>query len=85
MVSRIIEIRIERLGKDDNDQLHVCHDAVTRTMGVGASETGWERSGRLIFVNADLDRLASGCAAGGIPGTGPDTSTPDAVEEAFRA
>lgn len=74
----IIEIRIKGL---NDDQLHVCYGAVRRTIGVGASESGWERSGRLILVNADLDRLSSGCAARGIPGTGPDTS---AVDEAYR-
>lgn len=48
----------------------------TRTMGVGDSGMGCERSGRDMFVNAvELIRY-SGCASGGMPGTGLDASEP---------
>lgn len=56
-----------------------------RTIGVGNSGSGCERSGRFIFVNA-IDAISfEWCAASGIPGTGPDTLDLDVVGEADEA
>lgn len=46
-------------------------------MGVGDSGMGWVRSGSLMFVKAVAERWLMVCAAGGIPGTGPDISEPE--------
>lgn len=56
-----------------------------RTIGVGDSGSGCERSGRLTFVNAEEERSPLGCAASGIPGTGPDASDPEVVGAADEA
>jgi hypothetical protein len=56
-----------------------------RTIGVGNSGSGCERSGRFTFVNAVDAIVFECCAARGIPGTGLDASDPDVVDEADEA
>ena len=52
-----------------------------RTIGVGNSGSGWERSGSVTPVNAFAMSLMR-CAARGIPGTGLDGSDSDVGGEA---
>jgi hypothetical protein len=57
-----------------------------RTIGVGISGSGCERSGRFTFVNiVDALRSFLACPAGGIPGTDPEDPGAEVVGAAREA